>query len=55
MTNILCLKNGSETHQKCGEQKGPVKVPSHTQKNDISRDTRKGTVKPSGGIKEDKR
>ena len=49
------MKNGSETHGHGGEQKGPVKVPSKTQKNDILRDTRKGTVCPSGGIKEDKR
>ena len=49
------MKNGSEKHGVGGEQKGPVKVPGKTQKNGILRDTRKGNVKPSGGIKEDKR
>jgi len=42
------MRNGSETHGKGGEQKGPVKVPSKTQKGLTTADvTKKGTVKPT--------
>ncbi len=42
------MKNGSETWGKGGEQKGPVKVPSKTQKGLTTADvTKKGTVQPT--------
>ena len=46
-------KNGSETWGKGGKQEGKVKVPDKSQKGLDKGDVmKKGTVKPSGGIKE---
>ena len=47
---MKALKNGSETHQKGGEQTGKVKVPGKSQKGFTTAEvTKKGTVKPCSG------